>query len=269
MTVQQISMAKFLGDIVNEKGSNADMVADKIKKAQAAMANNLAMVNEVTMGVHFVSSAFLLYQSVFLATLLSNAQTWRRLTIANIKAIETVQLRYLKRVMKAPLSTPNAFVLLEYGTLPASAVIHRRQLAYLHHILLLEDSDPFKKSYHNQQQLPFEKNWTNEVLPLMEKYELELDTARLVSRNVWKTSVKKKVEAVAFQTLLDEAATKSKIMRLHYPTLTQQQYLTKYTHPSRHTKLIITSQEGSPRTSREAFDETKKKLPRDVYTRSL
>ena len=195
-------MAKFLGDIVNEKGSNTDMVYDKVRKAQAAMASNLAMCNEVTMGVHFVSTAMLLYQTVFMATLLSNSQAWRRLTVVNIKAIETIQLRYLKRVMKAPLSTPNAFVFLEFGTLPASATIHTRQLTFLRHILLLEECDPVKMAFNEQKQLPHEKNWANEVTPLIKKYHLEDIHITAVSEQSWKQNVTENIARHTFSDLI-------------------------------------------------------------------
>ena len=106
------------------------------------MVNCLSMCNEVTLGLFFVTSAIILYESVFLATLLSNCQTWRNLNNEDYKKLEVTQLRYLKRVMKAPLSTPNAFVFLEFGALPVKRILHIRQLSFLHHIVCLDSDDP-------------------------------------------------------------------------------------------------------------------------------
>ena len=153
-TVKQVTNTKFLGDVINDKGSNTDMIEDKVAKAKAALTNCIALCNEVTMGMYFVKAATVLYQSVFLATLLFNSQAWRNLTKTDIKRLETIQLRYLKRVMKAPLSTPNSFVFLEFGTLPASYIIHSRQLTFFHRIVSLDDSDPVKKMHVAQQLFP-------------------------------------------------------------------------------------------------------------------
>ena len=54
--VQQISVAKFLGDMINDKGNNKDLILDRVNKGKSAMANCLALSNEVTMGIHYVQS---------------------------------------------------------------------------------------------------------------------------------------------------------------------------------------------------------------------
>ena len=170
--IPQVTMAKCVGDIINEKGTNSDMIDDKVNNAKAAMANCLSMCNEITLGLYFVESATILYGSVFLQTLLFNSHAWRNLTKADYKKLEVVQIRYLKRIMRAPLSTPNSFVYLKFGDLPVKYIIQCRQLNFLHHILGLESTDPVRKTHEAQKLLPFEKNWTNEVLPLIDEYEL-------------------------------------------------------------------------------------------------
>ena len=42
--------------------------------------------------------------------------------------------------------------------------INLRKLAFLHHILNLDDDDPVKKVYRAEQRLEFEPNWANEII---------------------------------------------------------------------------------------------------------
>ena len=92
--------------------------------------------------------------------------------------------------MQAPLSTPNAFVYLEFGALPVKYVIQIRQLTFLRHFLGLADHDPVRMTYEGQKLLPYEKNWANEVLPLLQVYQLtEYDIANM-SKEAWKHHVK-------------------------------------------------------------------------------
>ena len=62
--------------MINERGTNTDLVSDRVKKGNATLINCLAMCNEGTMGLHFVEVAIVLYNLVFLATLLFNCQVY-------------------------------------------------------------------------------------------------------------------------------------------------------------------------------------------------
>ena len=229
-TIPQITTSKLLGDIINEKGSNVDMINDKTKKAQAALTNCLSLCNEVTLGLFFVKSSLILYQSVFLATLLFNCQVWRNLTKTELKKLEVTQIRYLKRVMKAPLSTPNSFVFLELGMLPVHYIIHCRQLGFLHHILNLNESDPVRRMYDAQLLLPYEKNWANEVNTLLERYTLSASVIRNISKDAWKRLVKEQIRKTAFDNLTLDIINKTKTKDLHYTSLETQSYITEYHH---------------------------------------
>ena len=216
--------------MVNEKGNNTDLIEDRTKKAKAAMISCLSMCNEVTMGLFFVSSAVILYESVFLATLLSNCQTWRNLNIEEYKKLEITQLRYLKRVMKAPLSTPNAFVFLEFGALPVKRILHIRQISFLHHIVCLDSNDPVRKMFEAQQQLPFEKNWANEVIPLLDEYHLTEYDIRNMSKPAWKEIVKHNVTQAALAQLSSDIKFKTKTKHLSYNFFISQPYMHHYSH---------------------------------------
>ena len=228
--IPEVKCTRSLGDMVNEKGNNKDLVEDKVQKAKAAMINCISMCNEVTLGLFFIESANVLYESVFMATLLSNCQTWRNLSNDDYRKLQTTQLRYLKRIMQAPLSTPNLFVYLEFGALPAKYVIQIRQLTFLRHILGLEDHDPVRLTHEAQKLLPYEKNWTNEVLPLLQVYQLsEYDIADM-SVEAWKHLVKSKVSQVAFDELTTQIKDKTKTKHLSYSSFNFQPYMRQYNH---------------------------------------
>ena len=229
-TIPQVECTKALGDMVNDKGNNVDLIEGKVKSAKGAMAECLSMCNEVTMGLFFVESAIILYQSVFLTTLLHNCRVWRNLTNDDLKKLVVTQLRYLKRVMRAPLSTPNAFVFLEFGILPAQYIIHVRQLTFLHHIMNLRDNDPVKKQFEAEQLLPFERNWANEVLPLLHSYQLLHSDICSISKDAWKLRVTKSVSLVAFHELSAQIKDKTKTKHLSYTSLCVQPYLRQFNH---------------------------------------
>ena len=227
-TVSQVSCAKLLGDVINEKGTNVDMIEDKVKSARTAMINCLALCSELTMGVHLVKASLVMYGSVFLAKLLFNCQAWTNLTKSDIKKLETTQIRYLKRSVHAPLSVTNSFTFLEFGVLPASYLIHYRQLSFLYHILKLGNLDPVKMMYYEQKSLPFEKNWANHMEFILGYYGLDPDEIFVLSKQAWKSKAKKAVRDKAFLCLSLDSTSKSKTEKIYYSSFNRQSYLFQY-----------------------------------------
>ena len=226
--VAQIRLSKLLGDIVNEKGTNLDMIDDKVNSAKAAMVNSLALASDLTMGVHQLRASIVTYNSVFVQTLLSNCQAWTNLSNTDLKKLETSQLRYLKRAVRSPLSATNSFTFLEFGALPATYLIHCRQLSYLHHIHSLDDNDPVKMLYLEQQSLPYERNWTNHVMKLLLTYQIDILDVTHVTKETWKEKVKRAVTAKAFLDLTSDVRSKSKTENLRYSSLSKQSYFSDY-----------------------------------------
>ena len=163
------------------------------------------MCSDVTMGIHGLETILMLYRGLFVQVILNNAQAWSNLTQTDLKALQTIQLKYIKRAFHAPSSTSNTLTYLETGILPIKNEIHIKQLTFLHHILTLPDNDPVKFTY--QQQLLYSyPNWANEVGELRRQYNLTETDAEIEvkSKDAWKRSVKKKVEMAALECLNKE-----------------------------------------------------------------
>ena len=129
-------------------------------------------VMEIRWGQFQIKVALIMYKSMFLSSVLFNCQAWSNLTETDINLLQTAQLRFLKRMLKTPRSTPNACLFLDLGLLPIKYEIHKRQLTFLHHILSLEENDPVQSMFYQQKLLPFEKNWANGITRLLSEYAL-------------------------------------------------------------------------------------------------
>ena len=68
--------AKYLGDIINSKGSHTNLVDDRVKKGDTCATNSFSMVQELNFGCHSIETILMLYKSLFLASVLCNAQSW-------------------------------------------------------------------------------------------------------------------------------------------------------------------------------------------------
>jgi hypothetical protein len=218
-TIEEVSKTKIVGDMVNNKGNRNSLVEERVKNCKSVIANMLATCSEVTCGMFYVKVMLLLYRTVFVQTMLNNSDVWSNLSITNIKALETVQLKCLKRIMRTAASTPNCFVYLELGVLPIKFEIYRRQLNYLHHILNLEENNPIFRLYQQQLMYPYEANWATKVEHLKNQFDLPNNAQiAVLSKGQWKGIIKRAVKKKAHEILLEEAQSKKKLDGVQFPS---------------------------------------------------
>ena len=110
-------------------------------------------------GIYYVTVMLLLYKVVYVPTMVNNCEAWSNITAKNFQALQTAQLKCLKRVMRSASSTPNCIMFLDLAILPIKYEIHIRQLVFIHHIVHLQSSNPVRQVYEQQLEYPFEANW--------------------------------------------------------------------------------------------------------------
>ena len=219
----------YLGDVFNEKGDNDGLIKDRIRRATKATIIISSLISESNLGIHEVSVWLLLYYSLFFPTVLFNSQTWTRLRKKDLQKLKVAQLKYLKRIFKLASSTPNSFLFLELGILPIEGEIHKRQLMYLHRILMLPMEDPVHQMFLNIMELSEkgEDNWWTQVKPLLPKYNLpeNLNEIAQLTKEAFKKRVRKGVTDVMFNELKQKCESLKKTAGLHYDVLELQEYL--------------------------------------------
>ena len=166
-----------------------------------------------------------MYQCVLLKSLLFNSQSWSNITQTHMKDLQTIQLKFLKRMMQAPNSTPNCFVFLELGLLPIQYEIHKCQLSFLHHVLHLQPTKPVSQIYHQQLNFSHEPNWGNSVENLLKTYDLCITDIQHMTKDEWKLVANNAIESHAFLSLKSEALLKIKTSHLTYESFKPQPYL--------------------------------------------
>ena len=220
----------YLGDIFNDKGNNDGLIKDRVDRGVKAIISITALLLESDLGKYHFNVALLLYQALFLSTVLFNSQTWSNLRNKDYDQLKKLQSKFIKRIVGVSYSTCTAFTFLELGILPIECEIHIRQLNYLHRILNLPEDDPVHEMWKNMTVFSEcgEVNWWTGVSNLLEKYGLhqDLDKVKEMSKASFKELVKKQVRQYALNELLAECQSKKKTGNLTYSELKLDSYFT-------------------------------------------
>ena len=84
--------------------NNDSLTADRLKRDVKSMVT-ISALSEVNVGSYLISTYLFLYRSLFLSTILFNSQKWSNLRAQDIKALTTMQLKFIKRIVGVNSST--------------------------------------------------------------------------------------------------------------------------------------------------------------------
>ena len=186
------------------------------------------MLEKVSLGHEYFKIALLLRESIFLNSILTNADIWYGLDKSDIKRLEDLDLSLLRNFLNVPCTVPAEGVYLELGCLNIETIIKARRLVYLHYLLKQEESSMVYQVFITQWKYPATKNeWTEQVKIDLKDFGFSDDLSELksISVNSFKSSVKKKSKEYAFFSYLEKTEGKSKFENLFYKDLKMANYL--------------------------------------------
>ena len=101
------SKADYLGDIFNSTGTYKDLITERTRKGTVCTINSMSVCSSNEMGMYTLNSLLLLYEAVFLKTVLFNSDAWEYIPQNSINKLQSNQLKYLKWMLHTPRGTPN------------------------------------------------------------------------------------------------------------------------------------------------------------------
>ena len=224
--MENTSSDKYLGDIISKDGRNSLNIKARVSKGRGIIKRIMNILSCIPFGKLFYQIAILLRNSLLVSSILCNSEAWFNLTKADLNMIETIDLEFLRKILKAPISTPKEILFLELGVLPLREVIKQRRLNFLFYIIQQKSESMVKRVFESQQKNRTKNDWISTVLKDMEQLELDVTFADIqkMSKGEWKTIVKRSIIQKALQNLIEIKQTHSKVMQLNYEKLEMQSY---------------------------------------------
>ena len=90
--VRVLDVTKYLGDLFNVFGNNADLIKDRVQRGTRAVVSIDAFMRDNCFGQHTVSTYITLYYAVFLASVLFTSEAWSCITDRDLCHLEKLQI---------------------------------------------------------------------------------------------------------------------------------------------------------------------------------
>ena len=195
---------KYLGDILSTDGRNIKNVKARVSIGTSIISRILAMLEGIPFGPFYYQVGVILRNSLLVSSLLSNSEAWYNITKAEIELLESVDVKYLRNLLKAPRSTPRELLYLELGCIPLRELIIKRRILFLHYIMNEDENSMILKFFKTQLKTRRPKDWISSILKDLEdmKMELTIDEIKDLKIATLKRLITKEIAKMAFQRLI-------------------------------------------------------------------
>ena len=183
-------------------------------------------------GFHFGKQYFevgiLLRNSLLVSSMLFNSEAWYNLTETELNLLETIDLQFLRQLLKAPKGTPKEMLFLELGCMPYRDIIRERRLGFLHYILNEDQESMVNRFFHSQMKMRTKKDWVTTVLEDL-KYlglsDMSMEKIRKMKKVCFMKLVKSSNKSHTFEKLQKIKFSHTKVKNLEHNSLKMQKYL--------------------------------------------
>ena len=192
---------EYLGDIITADGRLKETIEHRNKSCTATVAELNAIIEETVAEDILIEAVITYHNSIIIPKLCLNSETWI-LNNGELHAMETIQNKSLKRMLRLPQGTPSQALRAELGIYSIESVISRKRLMFLHRVLNQPDENITKKVLLQQINLP-EETWLSNTLILCEKVGLcdDLETIENTPKYKWRKLVNEAIENVELDKL--------------------------------------------------------------------
>jgi hypothetical protein len=218
---------KYLGDQIDNSGKIKETVKDRVAKGHGIVAEILAMLDEIPLGMYRLEMGLKLRQAMLINGILYNSEAWHAVTKDDTEALEKVDEGLLRSLLRSYPKCPLEFLYLETGSIPIGHIISSRRIMYLRTILRREEEELIKRVFKEQERNTTPGDFVELVKADLEKYNMVYDEESIQAsqEDNFKTLLRKNIKEVAFNELKRKQESHSKVNEITYDKLEKQSYL--------------------------------------------
>ena len=218
---------KYLGDVISTDGKNIKNVKTRVLKGKGIISRILTILDGIHFGHFYFEVAILLRNSLLVSSMLCNTEAWYNVTKNELNLLETIDVQFLRSILKAPKCTPKEMLFLELGCVPFRQLIMKRRILFLHHILNENENSMMHKFLMAQMKSRNKKDWIYQVTDDLAKLNIDqnLEKLKLMKKSNLKMLVDKLIREYAFNELSKMKANHSKVKSIKHKNLEMQKYL--------------------------------------------
>ena len=226
-TVERVSQAVYLSDVISSDGSNTLNIRDRVSKGMGQVNTVMNLLCTVSFGVSYFEIAVALREAHLINGMLSSAEVLYGIKKKEIEELEEIDKILIRKILDAPISSCVESLYLELGVIPIHILLKARRINYFHYLVNLDPEEMLYKFFETQYNYPTKDDWTLQLIEDLDDFGMPgtFEYLKSKSANAFKRQVKIKTKEYALNYLLGLKMKHSKMDNLVYNKLKLQSHL--------------------------------------------
>ena len=218
---------RYLGDIISTDGHNIKNIKARIAKGKGIVDKIFTILDTIPFGKLHFEIAMILRNTFLVSSMLFNSEAWYNVTSSELNLLESIDLKFLRKLLNAPKGTPKEMFYLELGCLPFREMIKERRLGFLHYILNEDNKSMINRFFKSQLENKTKKDWVNTILNDLKSLDIDLSLENIehMKKGRFMSLIKNKIEIKTLARLEELKKSHTKVELLEHNTLVMQKYL--------------------------------------------
>ena len=209
--IKRTTEYKFLGEWYTEKGNWDKSIEVRENKSKGIASQIKYYGDPYRVGNMSMQVRMQIFRSTAVQTIYHEIEAWSKITDKQIEKLEKIQKNILTTILELPSSTPYIGLLSEVGVWPVKHLVQYKRIMLLHQIITTQKTRFIKEIIEDQIQDTWEGCWMEQTKQICQKYNLEVDFIRTLTKDQLKKTMKDKVDTELDQLIKEEAVGKTKL----------------------------------------------------------
>ena len=214
---------KYLGEWYNEKGDHITSLKKRKEKINYYIKQIKNYGNEYKLGKYALMTRIKIYKTVVFPSIFHNIETWSRITKKEIKELESIQAKIIKKICGQRVTTPYFGILSELGMWPVEQHIEYKRIMLLHNILTTKGERLIKEIIEDQVDNTWKGCWMEQTKEICQKYNIDINNMVKLTKDNLKKVTKSKIKRELVEAMKVLIMEKTKLRWLN--EFTQQEYI--------------------------------------------
>ena len=223
--IEKTEKQKYLGFYLSGRGDNMVNIHEMEKKSVWVSKKIFDRLNSLNLKQYFFECGLIFLKVILRSSILFAAETYYNLKEKEMRALERIEERFLRKLLKTEKGCPISQIYLETGHTPARFAIFKLRCMFFKDILNENPESLIFKFIMTQYNNPTRGDWVSGCLKDLQylNINLKIEEIKAMKRNAFRKILQESIKAKAFQYLLEKRGSKGS--EIKYSSLKIAEYL--------------------------------------------
>ena len=191
--IQLLAEYKYLGEWYSETGGHKLSIEKRKEKTELMVQEILKYGDESKVGTMALEVRLKIFETVVVPTIFANVETWGSIKEEEIKELERIQGKIIRRILEQVATTPYWGLIAETGIWPVRQRLEYKKVMLFHNIITSNSKRLVKELVEDQIRRPYKGCWGESVKEICTKYNLKEDEIAQYTKQDLKKEIKAKI----------------------------------------------------------------------------